>query len=140
VPRDAIFLNLAPYVGGVGGNRIGKVLLSDIADEQAVASALKAGADDYILTPIQVPELLARISVQTRRRSAYDAETLLKIGYHRFYPGLKVSVSPCQQKIIHLNLHEATLLKIMCLAEGRTVNRSDLSRDSLIGQQNGFAF
>lgn len=45
------------------------IILTNINDEQRMVSALKAGADDYIIRPFTLPNLLARMEAVLRRCS-----------------------------------------------------------------------
>lgn len=48
------------------------VVLTARDDERSVVRALRGGADDYVLKPARLGELLARLEVASRRRSATD--------------------------------------------------------------------
>lgn len=50
------------------------VVLSAREREEEKVAALDAGADDYLVKPFGVPELLARVRAQLRRRAQADAE------------------------------------------------------------------
>lgn len=43
------------------------IVLTDVNDEQKMVSGLKAGADDYIIRPFALPNLLARMEAVLRR-------------------------------------------------------------------------
>lgn len=50
------------------------VVLSAREREEEKVAALDAGADDYLVKPFGVPELLARVRAQLRRRAQADAD------------------------------------------------------------------
>ncbi|MDQ1105931.1 DNA-binding response OmpR family regulator [Nocardioides zeae] len=49
------------------------IVVSARGDERSVVRGLHLGADDYLVKPIRMSELLARLGVVTRRRGAQDA-------------------------------------------------------------------
>ncbi len=49
------------------GSHIPIILLSGLADEQDIIKGLRAGADDYLVKPFGIAELLARIGAQLRQ-------------------------------------------------------------------------
>lgn len=49
------------------------VVLTARGDERTVVRALRLGADDYLVKPVRMAELLARMDTVTRRRSARSA-------------------------------------------------------------------
>lgn len=52
------------------------VILTARGDERSVVRGLRLGADDYLIKPIRLAELLARIDAVTRRRSAKHASVV----------------------------------------------------------------
>jgi two-component system response regulator RegX3 len=58
------------------------VVLTARDDEQTVLTALKTGADDYLVKPARSAELLARIDAVARRRGV-DVIRLLKLGAYQ---------------------------------------------------------
>ena len=57
------------------------VVLSRIGDEDAKVAALDAGADDYVMKPFGIKELLARIRVALRHRGLSPTDNrLLSVG------------------------------------------------------------
>jgi len=51
------------------------IMLTAINEEQKMVSGLKIGADDYIVKPFVLPNLLARIEAVLRRSSWHKSET-----------------------------------------------------------------
>ena len=54
------------------GFRLPILLLSGLSHEDDIVGGLEAGADDYLIKPFRVGELLARISGQLRHRCRRD--------------------------------------------------------------------
>lgn len=68
-------------------SRVPIVILSALGDPAMIASALDAGADDYLVKPVPGSELIAHINNLTRRANVQKGEnrTLLqKSGLYRF--------------------------------------------------------
>lgn len=55
------------------------IFLTQKTDGRDVATALRSGADDYVRKPVDREELLARVELVTRRKSA-DTRAVIKIG------------------------------------------------------------
>ncbi len=87
-----------------------------VADRVA---GLEAGADDYLVKPFAVQELVARIRALTRRHA--DARPLLS------YAGvtLDTGARTCQRsgRVIELTGREAQLLELLLREQGRLVSR-----------------
>lgn len=85
---DLVIMN-APFAGMVSAelcmqlqkNQIRKplMILSDRGDEIEKVLALEAGADDYIVKPFAIRELVARVRALLRRRKG-NLETLVQFG------------------------------------------------------------
>jgi DNA-binding response OmpR family regulator len=57
------------------------IMLADGGDEAAHIAALNAGADDYVLRPVSLPQLSARMRAQLRRARGFAVEeTVLRAG------------------------------------------------------------
>lgn len=62
----------------VGYSEIPVIMLTAVADERNMVSGLKIGADDYIVKPFVLPNLLARIEAVLRRAKRSDDKGLEK--------------------------------------------------------------
>ncbi len=88
-------------------------------------SGLDAGADDYLVKPIDLDELAARIRALTRR-SAGRAAPLLRHG--------ELSIDPAARRVmlagqeIELSGREFSLLQILLENAGRVLTRSQLEQ------------
>jgi DNA-binding response OmpR family regulator len=57
------------------------IMLTDTSDEAARIAGLDAGADDYVVKPLSMPEVTARMRAQLRRARSFETEqTVLRTG------------------------------------------------------------
>ncbi len=85
-----------------------------------------SGADDYIVKPFSMQELLMRIEVFLRRsKQMYSAKTVLfDIGdLHFSYTDLKLNIG---NEIFNLTQKEADLLKFLCEHSNRILKREEV--------------
>ena len=101
------------------------VILSARTQETEKVEALNAGADDYLTKPFGVPELLARIRVQLRRRSQAGGMTgRFRLGELAIdLPGRTVSKNG---EAIHLTQIEHRLLSTLLRDAGRVITHRQL--------------
>jgi two-component system OmpR family response regulator len=85
---------------------------------------LRAGADDYILTPFEFDELLARIDAVLRRRRARQVMTVADV---------RIDVASRQVerggRRIELSPREFDVLRVLAENRGRVVSRAELLRN-----------
>ncbi len=90
------------------------IVLSARSDEADKVAALDAGADDYLVKPFGVAELLARVRANTRRVRAADASHVLEFGDIRIdlaaravtRDGAEVHLTPIEYRLLaHLVTH-----------------------------------
>ncbi len=101
------------------------VVLSAREGEERKVQALDAGADDYLVKPFGVAELLARVRVQLRRRGAGDdTEPVLRFG--------DVAIDRVRRTVVrgeeelHLTPIEYRLLQELASAPGRVLTHQHL--------------
>jgi two-component system response regulator QseB len=84
---------------------------------------LDAGAEDYLVKPFEVEELLARVRALTRRHIDH-AETL-SLGSRRLNPATRV-VSGGSGPDVELSGRECELLRVLAARPGQVFSRADL--------------
>ena len=81
--------------------------------------ALDLGADDYVVKPFSVPELLARVRAQLRRRAEDEAGGILE------FPGLTLDRERrrvvVEGKEVHLTPTELAILELLASQAGKPV-------------------
>ena len=84
---------------------------------------LDLGADDYLIKPFDLDELLARIRVMTRRRSGQQT-SIIEIG------DLRIDTASQQvrrgERSIELSAREYSILKYMAANQGRVLSREQI--------------
>ena len=99
------------------------ILLTGLAEETEVVRGLDSGANDYVIKPFRVSELLARVRAQMRVHDiSEDAE--LTIGRFRFRPGDRLLIEFDGTRV-RLTGKEAAVLKYLFRA-GAAVARTEL--------------
>ena len=79
------------------------------------------GADDYVVKPFDMQELLMRVQVFLRRSSGKEFQEYYQIGLFMFHPAnLQLQH---QQEIQKLTQKEADILKLLCQYQGRLLKR-----------------
>lgn len=99
--------------------------LSNASDEKMIVDALDAGADDYIVKPFGIREILARLRAALRRDRTRMGETLaLEVGDFRI-DGCSVELRGCPVK---LTPKEFDLLTYMAQRPGRVLSYKTLAQ------------
>lgn len=105
------------------------IVLSARTDEADKVRALDAGADDYLVKPFGVPELLARVRATVRRaqmRRGGD-QSMVAFGAVRVDLGARVVTRDGQE--VHLTPTEYRLLSVLIANAGRVMTQRQLLRD-----------
>jgi two-component system KDP operon response regulator KdpE len=101
------------------------LVLSAREGEERKVQALDAGADDYLVKPFGVAELLARVRVQLRRhRGAGSADPVLRFGTVAVDRALRTVTRDGEE--LHLTPIEYRLLQEFCNAPGRVLTHQHL--------------
>jgi two-component system, OmpR family, KDP operon response regulator KdpE len=106
------------------------IVLSARTNEEEKVAALDAGADDYLVKPFGVPELLARVRAQLRRaaRVGLEADPVFRFG--------EVEVDLAQRLVsragqaVHLTPIEYRLLTALIRSHGRVLTHRQLLLDA----------
>jgi DNA-binding response OmpR family regulator len=108
----------------------GLIVLTGAGDESARVEGLDRGADDYLVKPVQIRELAARIRALYRRLTRLDMRPAI--------PATQILLDPGHRTLIGLNgsitaLSEAefTALETLLDADGAPVSREWLGRSAL---------
>lgn len=113
-----------------GWSQVPIVVLSARTDEAEKVAALDAGADDYLVKPFGVPELLARVRAQLRRgvQSSREHDPVFRFG--------DVVVDSIGRHVtregedIHLTPIEYRLLMALIRGQGRVLTHRQLMIDA----------
>jgi DNA-binding response OmpR family regulator len=85
---------------------------------------LDAGADDYLVKPFEVKELLARIRALSRRQSDKFQDNDIRVG------NLSLDIMRCEanigDEIIRLSLKEALLLELLIRRKGFVITKEQI--------------
>jgi two-component system, cell cycle response regulator CtrA len=96
------------------------LMLADAATPQAKAKALDQGADDFITTPCETEELLARIRAIVRRSQGH-ANSVLRLG------PVELSLDRREVRVhgvqLHLSRREFAVLELLFLKQGVILNK-----------------
>lgn len=118
-------------------SRVPILMISAQATETAVIAALEAGADDYLIKPFGIAELVARIRAALRRSSPPEhLDAPVQVGPITLAPGHdRVWV---RGQAVDLPEKELTVLELLMRNHGRVVTRASLARD-LSGNDAGMS-
>ena len=95
---------------------------------------LDSGADDYLVKPFELAELLSRVRALARRSFGFDGEALAIRGLALHAPTRRVTVDG---NPVELTASEYELLKMLMMRAGRVVTRRSLEEQALPGSQSG---
>jgi DNA-binding response OmpR family regulator len=107
------------------GHKLPILMLTGSADEADVVSALDVGANDYIVKPFRLGELLARLRAQLRQFESSDA-VVYTIGRFNFTPAAKLLSERANGRRVRLTEKESAILRYLFRAGGRPVARQTL--------------
>lgn len=135
-----------------GAERMGIIMLTANSDETSKVTGLTNGADDYLVKPFEVRELLARVRSVLRRLPAPGAiparpRPMLAMGRHRLdvegrrlidADGMEVEISSMEYELLEaFARHPRKVLsrdRLCELAHGRPLGEADRSVDIRIAR------
>ncbi|MFG3026521.1 response regulator transcription factor [Streptomyces sp. NPDC048254] len=102
------------------------VILTARGDERSVVRGLRLGADDYLVKPVRLAELLARIDTVTRRSAAKDTSAVrtVRVG------DVEVDLDARRVRVggaeVELTAKEFAVLAVLAGRAGTAVSRQQL--------------
>ena len=105
------------------------LILASSNDKQARIKALFAGADDYLLKPVDPDELTARMQAIVRRSKGH-ATSVIRTG--RMAIDLGARTVEIDGKVLHVSPKEYGILELLSLRRGRTLTK-EMFLDHLYG-------
>ncbi|NVM77682.1 two-component system response regulator QseB [Duganella sp. SG902] len=96
-------------------------------------SGLDGGADDYLVKPFVLAELLSRVRALARRSYGFDGETIEVRGLLLHAPTRRVSI---HGRAVELTASEYALLKMLMMRADRVLTRRALEEQTLPGGQS----
>jgi len=100
------------------------VVMSALGEEERKVRALDLGADDYLVKPFGVAELLARVRAAIRRYGVQARPEALEAGALELDPGGGYALVAGRR--VRLTPMEYALLRQLVLARGRTLRHEEL--------------
>lgn len=109
------------------------IMLTARAEEADMIKGLEAGADDYLIKPVSIKELHARIKALLRRSQGFGTDQVLQYG------DIQIDQATYQLRIneqnIHIGMTEFRLLEFFMTHPNRVYSRAQLL-DFVWGQTN----
>jgi two-component system response regulator PhoP len=100
------------------------LILTARSNWQDKVEGLEAGADDYLVKPFHVAELLARVNALLRR-SAGHASSVIR------YPGLQIDTQrqevTREDQLVDLTSYEYLVLEYLAMHAGKVISKSELT-------------
>ena len=113
------------------------IMLTGQNAEQDIIASLEAGANDYVIKPMRMGELLARVKSQLWQHKASDTARF-SIGGLSFIPANKLLKSTDENRKVILTEKESTILKYLYRAHPNCVPKEELLAE-VWGFQNGLS-
>ena len=132
-PPDVVVMDvMMPFADGltvcrearIRGSRVPILLLTAKHEVNDRVAGLDAGADDYLVKPFSIDELLARVRALLRRRVTTEEATTLQVG-DLVLDSARREVRRGSREI-HLTKTEFDLLEALMLRAGLVVSRDQL--------------
>ena len=108
-----------------GGFDLPILLLSEAGDAADVVHGLNSGANDYLVKPLGLPELQARLRAH-HRTHARGGTAVRTIGPYAFRPSAKLLLERERNRAIRLTAKEVAVLQYLHAANGDPVAKQTL--------------
>ena len=103
------------------------IILTARGDETDRVRGLRDGADDYVVKPFSVKELLARVEAVLRRTPQRPADVVqVAIPRRHDRPGPPRGAAPTTAGRVELSEREAELVRYLAANSGRAISREEL--------------
>ncbi len=132
-PLDVAVVDLGlPQLPGIevirqwreAGRRFPILILTARDRWQDKVDGLEAGADDYLVKPFNIEELLARLRALVRRSAGWT-QSLLEYGPIRL--DTRTQQVSCEKRAMELTAFEYKLLEYLILHAGKVISKTELS-------------
>lgn len=101
------------------------LMMASSYTEDEVVQALDAGANDYVIKPLRLREVVARLRVQMRLFEQRE-DVVFDIGPYTFKPSQKILVNTTKNDRIYLTEKETAILKYLYRVGNEVVEREVL--------------
>ncbi len=119
------------------GHRMPAIMLSALSRIEDRAEGLEAGAQDYVVKPFQLSELLARLEVQLHRAAPREAPIILaRLHYDPLNRIVTRSDASGSDRPVVMTEREGDLLAYLLVRPGQVLTRGELF-DALWAQHGG---
>ncbi|WP_104062701.1 response regulator transcription factor [Arthrobacter sp. 4R501] len=102
------------------------LILTARDDERSVVLGLRSGADDYLVKPVKLVELLARIEAVTRRAGRYRGTRQQSVVLGDLEIDLERRVAALRSAVLPLTATEFDLLALLASHAGSVVTREQI--------------
>lgn len=102
------------------------IVLTARGDERSVVRGLRLGADDYLVKPVRLAELLARIDAVVRRATRLDAQRSSVVRVRDLEIDLGARRVTTEDTEIELTAKEFDILAVLARNRGGAVSRQQL--------------
>jgi two-component system KDP operon response regulator KdpE len=109
-----------------GWSGVPVLVLSARGEETQKVAALDAGADDYLVKPFGVPELLARIRALLRRATRDDANGAARVEFGKLVVDQALRTVTRDGSPVHLTPTEYRMLTVLLKNAGRVMTHRQL--------------
>jgi two-component system copper resistance phosphate regulon response regulator CusR len=103
------------------------MMLTTLGTTADKVTGFNAGADDYLLKPFELDELVVRLRALTRRTFSHGIEHLSKLSFSDLILDLDTKTVNRNGKSIKLSAKELSLLEYFMKNPGRVISRTELA-------------